>query len=883
MKTTTHEAWMLALVVVLGLVITAVAGWRVGQIEHQRNAALLDSRAEQAIGEITSRTAQLQTLLNSLNAYVQQAAEIDREPLMQFVRTLAQSQPLTGAQALYWIPRVADEDWPQLQHELGSLVTLADRADTSDQQPWHCPMLSLTANSPPIDACTEPALEKALEQARRSGALTVARLLREPLTPKGDGHDYMGLRWLASGPHEQAGWLALAVDAAPLFETGFLGQEQGSIAVYDISDGIEAAVQLTGEPTVLQPDESASGMHVRPFELYDFQFAVRVEDASSITAIAAFMTLGGVLSTTLITLFVGLSLRMRKRALALAAKMSSAAASSEQMLKSITDNIFEGIYRGEMDRGLTYVNPALARMFGFAKPEQMIAHAGPVLYADPEQRDDLARRLRQDGHYRDVEVEFVRPDGSHFIAVNNAVATRDEHGQVRYFDGVVYDITERKQAEQRAHHLAHYDSLTNLPNRALLDKRLRRLVEQARSTDTTLALMFLDLDNFKTINDSLGHEAGDELLKQAAARFRHTLRNDDLIARQGGDEFLIALDGADAEAADSSARRIIEAFSAPFRIQGHELRVTTSIGIAMFPTDGNSAEELVRNADAAMYAAKEDGRSTSRFYTEELNELAHRRLAMQNDLRRALEQQQLFLVYQPIIELASGRIVSAEALLRWQHPERGLVSPADFIPIAEQSGQIVAIGDWVIDQACRQLAQWDAAGLTRIRVSVNVSAIQFWRGQLLDHIQDSLQCHGIATDRLEVELTESVIMRDADTAAEIIARLRELGTPVAIDDFGTGYSSLSQLKRFQINKLKIDQSFIRDITFDPDDAAIVAAVLSIAANLRLDAIAEGVETHEQVEFLKALDCPHAQGYRFGRPMPPEEFAALLAVGHARVG
>ena len=514
-------------------------------------------------------------------------------------------------------------------------------------------------------------------------------------------------------------------------------------------------------------------------------------------------------------------------------------------------------------------------MFNYDTPAEMIEHAGPILYARSEQRDELLEMLKRDGYYRDVEVEFVRSDGTRFIGVNNAVATRDDEGNIQYFDGAIYDITARKRAEEQVHRLAHYDSLTGLPNRAMLDRRLRQAITHARTSNQSLAMLFMDLDHFKTINDSLGHSLGDQLLVQVAKRLGAGLRSDDSVSRLGGDEFLILLSDVKSEGAARGAHRILGLFAEPFDLEGHELRVTPSIGISMFPNDAIDAETLIRNADAAMYAAKEKGRANYQFFTPEMNDRARERLTLESDLRQALKTGQLSMHYQPVVRLADRRIVGAEALLRWNHPEHGNIPPSRFIPIAEQSGLIIEIGDWAIAEACRQLAVWMKEGFEPLPVAVNVSALQFWRGGLVDQVRSALDANALDAEWLELELTESVIMRDADTASRVISQLNGLGVGLSIDDFGTGYSSLSYLKKFSISKLKIDQSFVQDLGHDPDDAAIVSAVVSMAEDLGLQVVAEGVETEDQCTMLIARSCELAQGFLFDRPMPPEAFTARL--------
>ncbi|HSH26246.1 MAG TPA: EAL domain-containing protein, partial [Wenzhouxiangella sp.] len=442
---------------------------------------------------------------------------------------------------------------------------------------------------------------------------------------------------------------------------------------------------------------------------------------------------------------------------------------------------------------------------------------------------------------------------------------------------VITDISERKEAEREVHRLAHYDTLTNLPNRTLFHIRIGQVLSQAQRHNRPVAVMFIDLDRFKLVNDSLGHGLGDQLLIAVAERLVEQFRDYDVISRQGGDEFLLVLPETDADRAARRAEELLRNFAEqPFDVDGHKLTITPSIGIAMFPYDAEEADALIQHADAAMYHAKEQGRATFQFFTEELNTRVHHRLQLENHLRGALARDELALEYQPVIDLESGRIVSVEALLRWRSPTLGQVPPSDFIPVAEQSGLIVEIGDWVIEAACRQLARWRDQGMRDIQMAVNVSAMQLWRGNLFGTVNDALRHSGVLPSQLVIELTESVIMEDVTAARKVLAELKELGVALAIDDFGTGYSSLGYLKQFRIDLLKIDRSFVEDIAEDADDAAIVTAMLSISEDLRMEVVAEGIEHGDQLEFLRSRGCRFAQGFLFSRPVGPERIPDLVA-------
>jgi diguanylate cyclase (GGDEF)-like protein/PAS domain S-box-containing protein len=443
-------------------------------------------------------------------------------------------------------------------------------------------------------------------------------------------------------------------------------------------------------------------------------------------------------------------------------------------------------------------------------------------------------------------------------------------------------IAQQQAAEARAERLALFDGLTGLPNRHLLADRASQAIDIARRSDEPLAVLFLDLDHFKNINDSLGHRVGDSLLAQLASRLRGAVREQDTVARTGGDEFVLVLPLTDIAGAAHLATKLMALANAPFQVEGQELTVTPSMGIAMFPTDGDDFDTLCKCADAAMYRAKRDGRNAYRFFTSEMQAQSARALQLENALRRAQERCQLSLHYQPQFALDDAgepRIVGAEALLRWQHPELGWVSPAEFIPVAETSGLILPIGEWVLREALSQLRRWDAAGLPPITMAVNLSAVQFRHDDLPELVGRVLDEVGMPAERLELELTEGAAMDNPSVAITVMNDLHARGVQLSIDDFGTGYSSLAYLKKFRVSKLKIDQSFVRDLTDDAEDRAIVDAVIRMAAALGLQTLAEGVETEGQLAFLRRQGCQAVQGFLFSRPLPAEGFAEF-ALAHA---
>jgi len=445
-------------------------------------------------------------------------------------------------------------------------------------------------------------------------------------------------------------------------------------------------------------------------------------------------------------------------------------------------------------------------------------------------------------------------------------------------DKLHHDLEERKRVEQSIRHMAHHDALTGLPNRSLFRDRLTHAMAQADRYHQKLAVMFLDLDRFKAINDTLGHNVGDQLLKIAAERLRSCVRDSDTVARLGGDEFTVVVeDIVEDHDAAAVAQKILDTLSQPFNLYGHEVFISVSVGVTLYPSDDENADNLLRNADSAMYRAKEFGRNNFQFYVAEMNIKARERLMLESSLRRALDRDEFMLYYQPRVSLLSGRIIGAEALMRWRHPELGLVPPSEFIPILDETGMIIPVGDWALREACRQNREWQDMGLPTIRVAVNLSVRQFIQKDLADTIVRALDAANLSAEHLEVEITEDLFLEHNQTNIITLARLKNMGIHISIDDFGTGYSSLSYLKRLPIDTLKIDQSFVRDIG-DPDNKAIASAIIAMASSLRLNVLAEGVETDEQLAFLRAQGCNEIQGFSFSHPLPADEFAQLLRDG-----
>ncbi|MFJ4145392.1 EAL domain-containing protein [Pseudomonas sp. NPDC089734] len=531
---------------------------------------------------------------------------------------------------------------------------------------------------------------------------------------------------------------------------------------------------------------------------------------------------------------------------------------------------------------IVQANDAFTRVSGY-DVSQVLDQLPNMLTVDGEQEAHLRyilKQLNQRGTW-EGEVWLKRRNGENYPAWVGITAVVDDEGDLASYVCFFSDISERKASEQRIHRLAYYDALTHLPNRTLFQDRLHSALQQAERQQAWVVLMFLDLDRFKPINDSLGHAAGDRMLKEMATRLLACVADDDTVARMGGDEFTLLLQpGATRDIALNRAihvaEQILNSLVTPFVLEGREFFVTASIGIALSPQDGNELSQLMKNADTAMYHAKERGKNNFQFYQADMNATALERLELESDLRHALEQQEFTIYYQPQFSGDGKRLTGAEALLRWRHPRRGLVPPSDFIPVLEELGLVVEVGDWVLAEACRQLKSWHQAKVRVPKVSVNISARQFSDGQLGKRIAHMLGETGLPPACLELELTESILMREVNEAMQMLDGLKNLGLSIAVDDFGTGYSSLNYLKQFPIDILKIDRTFVDGLPSGEQDAQIARAIIAMAHSLNLAVIAEGVETHEQLEFLREHGCDEVQGYLFGRPMPASQFEAQFS-------
>ncbi|MGE8078880.1 EAL domain-containing protein [Peribacillus loiseleuriae] len=558
-------------------------------------------------------------------------------------------------------------------------------------------------------------------------------------------------------------------------------------------------------------------------------------------------------------------------------RFESQSIESERKFRSVIESANDAIILADSKGSIISWNKGAQIIFGYEDKEVLGKKLQIII---PEQLRE-AHQLGMNRYLstnkprvigKTVELQGLRKDGNEF-PIELSVATWKEEGNI-YFSSIIRDITERKHAEEKINQMVYRDHLTGLPNRHLLNDRLTQALDQANENTHIIGIMFIDLDRFKFVNDTLGHAVGDHLLIEVAKRIQACVGKMDTVCRQGGDEFIVLLPNTTAEDVTKSAQKIVDLFSHTIVLNEHEMIVTPSIGIALYPSDGRDIETLIKNADTAMYRVKEQGKNSFQFYTPDMNEIVSKKMQLEIGLRKALKRDEFIIHYQPQVDVNSGDLIGVEALIRWQHPEWGTISPADFIPLAEETGLIIPIGDWVLYEACLQNKYWQNKGFPPVRIAVNISSRQFQQSNLVEMVSKTLKKTGLDAKYLELELTESII-QDSKHAISTMHQLKEMGIHLSIDDFGTGYSSLSYLKTFPIDTLKIDQTFTTNIFTDLKDASLVDTIINMAHSLDLKVIAEGVETLEQLQFLQQRQCNEAQGYFFSRPISAEEMSNVF--------
>ncbi len=551
---------------------------------------------------------------------------------------------------------------------------------------------------------------------------------------------------------------------------------------------------------------------------------------------------------------------------------------NEEKYRTILESIQESYFEVDLAGNFSFCNDSMRLLLGYSKEE--LLGMNNRQYTDKEHSKKLFQtfnKVYNTGESTEgFDWQIIRKNGDKRYIEASVSLIKDSSGKPIGFRGIVRDATERKKVEQQLNHMATHDALTGLPNRLMFSQLLNHAIQSAQRHKRQLAVFFIDLDRFKTINDSLGHEAGDRLLQEMAMRFKQLLRADDVVGRLGGDEFIILIEEVDELSQVANvAHKILATVIKPMILLGEECRITASIGISMYPKDGTDEQSLMKNADMAMYFAKEEGKNNYQFYSKDIQSQSKERFCIETNLRRALERNELSLEYQPKVDFKTGLITGVEALLRWQNPSLGSVTPTQFIPVAEETGLIVPIGRWVMKTACAQNVAWQRQGLPPVCMAVNLSLRQLMDDNLLEDIKNTLVDSGMAPNLWELEITESMVMHNPARMIEVLTNIKKMGVRLAIDDFGTGYSSLAQIKHFPVDTLKVDRSFIRNIPHDSEDRAITEAVIAMGKNLNLTVVAEGVETQAQKDFLQDHICDEMQGFHFSKPIAPDKFADLL--------
>ncbi|HSI94701.1 MAG TPA: EAL domain-containing protein [Methylophilaceae bacterium] len=554
---------------------------------------------------------------------------------------------------------------------------------------------------------------------------------------------------------------------------------------------------------------------------------------------------------------------------------------AEERYRSIFENAIEGIYQTTPSGTYLNFNPALARIYGYDSIDDLIHGISDIqkqLYVEPGKRNEFVNLMQAQGRVQHFEAQVYRKNGDIIWITENAREVRDADGNLMFYEGTVEDITERKNYEQQIEYQATHDSLTGLPNRTLLADRLQQCISFADRYHSKVAVAFVDLDQFKMINDSMGHHIGDEMLVTMAARLAACVRDSDTVVRLGGDEFVLLINGLHkVEDVSQSMQRVLATIAQPFAINGWDYAVSCSIGVSIYPDDGSDYNTLLKNSDSAMYKAKQAGRNNFQFYTRELNAMLMERMDIEYRLRRAIENKEFQLYYQPKVDFVSGRICGVEALVRWQPPGEEMISPGSFIPVAEETGMIEEIGSWVLSEACRKARELRETLGYPVPVAVNVSPRQFRQPGLVRMVESALQRAGLDAGCLELEITESMLVHDTEKFIETLHALKALGVSLAIDDFGTGYSSMAYLKHFPIDRLKIDKAFVDDLETEPANLAILRAIVALGQSLGLKVIAEGVETQYQYDYLRSIGCDEFQGYFFSRPVTAEVLEGMVGI------
>ncbi|HYH19428.1 MAG TPA: EAL domain-containing protein [Azospirillum sp.] len=893
-----HGGARLAWATLLVALAATLALWWFAAAEVRREADLrFQNRVNEVHAAIQQRMQAYAQVMRSAAAMLQASPEVSRDDWQSFIGSLELDLHYPGIPAVAFARYVQDAEVDALVRAVRAegvpefAVRPPGRRDTYVVNVFAAPFNALNRKALGYDMLSDPPRRAAILKALETGqpAITSKLTLKvdEEHAPQPAFIMYLpvfkrGLPAATADERRAAVWgFVLAPFRVHPLLGGIIGPQHDELRL-TIHDGTGTAPEQEMYHSPGDGPEEArarAGLtETRVMVFHDRPWTVTYESTTAFDALVdtgrpnTVAGAGGLISLLLFAITWNLS-TTRARAARLAARMTESLHRREAELHQFFTQAPVGIAILDAEGRVLDCNPVLGAFMGV--PAEQVIGFNMVTQAR-DQSLAPAIRTALTGQPVEMETQYVSTLGGRSGYYLVHLQPVFDGGQFLFLLAFIDDVTERRAVEQRVQYLAHYDALTGLPNRTLLQDRLALAIAGARRNGTTVAVLFLDLDHFKVINDSLGHTVGDEVLKDVAVRLRQCLREGDTVGRLGGDEFIIVLpEAGTAQDVAVVADRIIQSMAAPLHVKGREFTVSPSIGISLFPEDGEDVEHLIKNADAAMYQAKAAGRRALRFFTTSMDAQLNERLNLEANIRRALDLGEFRLHYQPQLHLESGQLVGLEALIRWAHPDLGMVPPGRFIPIAEESGQIASLSLWVLDEACRQASLWQADGLAARRIAVNISALQFRNAELPDQVAAALQRHDLHPSCLEVEVTEGALIRNVDMAIHILSSLKTMGVRVSIDDFGTGYSSLSYLQRFPVDTLKIDRSFISEIGTDDSDAAITKAIIGLGSNLGLTVIAEGVETEPQLDFLRRHGCHGAQGYLFSPPLPAEEITRFL--------
>ena len=914
-----------------GLILSVAAALLVaGQLEREARLKF-ESAVNDAKAAIDTRVNDYADVIRGVRGLFAAMDAVNRAEFARYLQNLYLASRYPGIQVIHYSRRITEEERPGFEAMVRGDTSVEPRGypDFAIRPPGIRPEYVVAIYVEPmagneralgLDLGGDPVRLAALERTRDSGRITASGTIALALDPKrhpgfamrlglykkGMPVDTVAQRRAAFSGMVSASFVVIdlmrGVLSEPFLEkvhvrihdAGFLGGARGLAAPDDEnmmfdSDrlrGLEPAQQAvwsTAAPKLRNAAELEVGG--RRWNLY---FSARQGLGDPMDSwLPWIVLLAGVTVTLLLFGLIRSLATTGSRAVELADRITkdlrrseASLAEAQRMTQQLIEVLPNPIYFKGTDGRYLGVNKAWESYF--ATPRS--AFVGKTVHDLYPGNPEIADRLQasdqvlweKPGTPQVHEESITTPDGRHHDAIYYKATFTRSDGSVAGMIGTIVDITERKKAEERIRHLAHFDELTGLPNRTLFNQRLSHALARARRVEEPLAVLFIDLDRFKNVNDTLGHEAGDRVLKEVAQRLRGCLREVDTVSRLGGDEFVVLIEAATRPADVAEvAQKILAAVARPVALESQEFHLTASIGISTSPGDSDDLQGVMKNADIAMYRAKEQGKNNFQFYSAQINVHTLERVALESDLRHALERDEFVLHYQPKIDIGSNRIVGMEALVRWQQPGKPLIAPMQFIPLAEETGLIVPIGAWVMKHACLQNKAWQDQGLPCLRVAVNLSPRQFAHASLLQDVARVLQETGLDAAWLELEITEGMVMRDPERAVLLLHELKAMGIHLSVDDFGTGYSSLSYLKRFPLDSVKIDRSFIRDLPRDGDDAGITQAIIAMAHSLRLAVIAEGVETSEQLDFLRANGCDEMQGYLFCRPLPVDQLLRLL--------